>query len=132
VLPRSVLLLGVRHRRKNLTVRLPGIISRYELVTLKIDAEPAVELFIKGAREMANDCRLGASRSKELSLASVRIGPTPTPGHVRSSGVKQIDLLHVILLVMPHAEAAAAQRCSAIEGGLPIRAAVSVEDDHRH
>jgi hypothetical protein len=55
VLPRSVLLLGVRQPRvRTLPVRLPGIDQPIELVTLRNRMlSPAVELFIKGAREMA-------------------------------------------------------------------------------
>jgi DNA-binding transcriptional LysR family regulator len=55
ILPRSMLLFGLRPLRvKILPVTLPGIDEPFELVTLKNRMlSPAVDLFIKGAREIA-------------------------------------------------------------------------------
>jgi len=66
VLPRSMLLLGVRQPRvRTLPVRLPGIDQPIELVTLKNRMlSPAVELFIKGARAMAKSIA-GSARGRK-------------------------------------------------------------------
>jgi DNA-binding transcriptional LysR family regulator len=55
VLPRSMLLLGLKPPRvRVLPVTLPGIDQPFQLVTLKNRMlNPAVDLFIKGAREIA-------------------------------------------------------------------------------